>query len=236
MAVYLYCVLPADAPDPAVSGLDAAPVRALRASGLTAWLGDVPSTPRPELDRIRDHDRVIRSAMAAGITPVPIRFGQVLADDEAVRAHLAQRDYARELAHVADAVEFAIRVIDPEAVAEEAGARAKPPDAPSVAAGTGAVAADGAAYMRLLAERMHHSEGRRARALDAANGLDRALAQWVRDRRIEPSERPAGAAVAHLVQASAAHAYEARAKELSDDYRPLRLVVTGPWPPYSFVG
>lgn len=233
MGAYLYCVLPADAPEPGVAGLDGAPVRALRSSGVMVWLGDVPATPRPELDRIREHDRVIRSAMDAGVTPVPIRFGQVLADEDAVRAHLAGRDYTRELEHVADAVEFAIRVIDPDLPVELPPATAGgPPAAESAAAGP----SRGAAYMRLLAERMHESEGRRGRALDAAHALDRALAEWVRDRRIEPAEHPAGAAVAHLVQTTAANAYGTRVKELSDDYRPLRIVVTGPWPPYSFVG
>ena len=49
------------------------------------------------------------------------------------------------------------------------------------------------------------------------------------------SDAPAGALVAHLVQASGADAYLARARELSHGHPPLRIVVTGPWPPYSFV-
>lgn len=234
MGLYLYCVLPPDAPDPDLAGLDDVPVRALREAGITVWVGDAAHPPAPDIDRIRDHDRVIRSALERGFTPVPIRFGQVVHDDAALRSHLEERDYSADLERVRDTVEFGIRIVD----VEVAGAPEVPaPDAPAIVAPAQQKAtASGSAYMRALAEKIHAAEGRRARALDAAHGMDDALGAWVRERRIEPSEQPPGAAVAHLVQTSDAPAYGARARELSSGYRPLRIIVTGPWPPYSFVG
>ena len=224
MATYLYCVLPADAPDPSVTGIDAAPLRAIRAQGVCVWVADVTTAPKPDLERIRDHDRVIRAAMDTGHTPVPIRFGQVAGGDDDVLAHLAARDYRPDLERVAGCVEFGVRIVDPDA-------RDEPP-APAEAEGS---AGKGAAHMRMLAARMHALERTRARALDAARALDQQLGRMVRDSRVAPSERPAGAVVAHLVHGSAADTYVARARELSHAHPPLRIVVTGPWPPYSFV-
>ena len=236
MGVYLYCVLPADAPDPAVAGLDGARLRALRAEDVCVWIGDVDAAPHADLRRIRDHDRVIRSATEAGLSPVPIRFGQVLADDEALRRHLRERDYRPLLERLAGVVEFGIRIADP-APADRESSGSEPSDAGAASAGEvdGGGAGSGAAYLHAVAARLHAAESGRARALEAAHDLDRALAAWVRDSRIESAERPPGAAVAHLVQTDAADEYRARARELAAAHSPLHVIVTGPWPPYSFV-
>jgi hypothetical protein len=225
MATYLYCVLPADAPDPTGRGIDGAALRALRDAGVCVWVADVSTAPRPDLDHIREHDSVIRAAMDTGFTPVPIRFGQVAGSDDDVRSHLASRDYRPDLERIAGCVEFGIRVLDPDA-------RDPEPDAiDEERAGTG----PGAAHMKMLAARMQALQRTRARSLDVARELDGQLTRWARDTRIAPSDRPAGATVAHLVQAAAADTYVARARELSHGHPPLRIVVTGPWPPYSFV-
>ncbi len=229
MAAYLYCVLPDDAPDPTVSGIDDAQLHTVRAGGVCAWVAEVATAPQPDLERIRAHDRVVRAAMDAGFTPVPVRFGQVASNDDDVRAHLESRDYLPDLARVSGCVEFGIRVVDPDAPAGVAHAHA----------GTGAgreQTGSGAAYMRTLASRVHAAERSRARSLDAARALDEGLAEWVREARVEASERPPGALVAHLVQTSAADTYAERARALTRGHSPLRIVVTGPWPPYSFVG
>ena len=224
MGTWIYCVLPADAPEPGVTGIDGGTVRAIRAGGVTAWVSDVPSTPRPELQRIRAHDTVIRAAQDAGFTPVPIRWGQVTAGDDDVRAHLESRDYGADLERIAGCVEFGIRVLDPEAADSST-----PAETRAEAQGSGAT------YLRLIAERMHTLERTRARALEAARAIDAALVDRVRESRVEPTERPAGALVAHLVQTSAASEYADQAHTLAHAHPPLRVVVTGPWPPYSFV-
>ena len=224
MGTYLYCVLPADAPDPAITGIDGQALRAIRAEGVCVWVGDVNGTPQPGLDRIRQHDQVVRAAMAKGFTPVPIRFGQVPANDDALRAHLAGRDYRQDLERIAGCVEFGIRIVDPDVVDPDS---APPAEVPA--------AGSGAAYLRMLAARMHALEQTRARALEAARELDRQLGPLVRESRVAPTDRPPGAGVAHLVQTPSADTYAARAHELSHARPPLRIVVTGPWPPYSFV-
>ena len=222
----MYCVLPADAPDPAVPGIDGAPLRAIRAEGVSVWVADVKTAPRPDLDHIREHDLVIRAALESGHTPVPIRFGQVAGSDDDVAAHLASRDYRPDLERIAGCIEFGIRVLDPEAHDAEP---VQPLELEGAASGPGAT------HMKMLAARMQALERTRARSLDAARALDAELSRWVRETRIAPSDKPAGATVAHLVQTGAADTYVARARELSHVHPPLRIVVTGPWPPYSFV-
>lgn len=224
MGTWLYCILPSDAPDAAVTGVDGRPVRSIHAAGVSAWVSDVPAVPRPELQRIRAHDGVIRAAMDAGFTPVPIRWGQITAGDDEVRAHLESRDYRPDLERIAGCVEFGIRVLDPDA-----------PDAGSPADDREQAGGSGAAYLRLVAERIHALERTRARALETARAIDTELGDVARESRVEPTERPAGALVAHLVQASAAGTYAARAHAQALAHPPLRIVVTGPWPPYSFV-
>ena len=231
MGLYLYCVLPANAPEPDVAGLDAAPVHVVRAEGVSVWVGEVEATPRADLARIRAHDRVMRAALDAGVTPVPIRFGQVVADREALAQHLREHDYGPLLQRVAGALEFGIRILDPEAAAEPRGK----PEVPDPEGEAGAGAGRGAAYLRTLAARIHEGEARQARSLAAARDIDGRLAPWVRESHIEATEQPPGALVAHLVQTDGVVAYGAQARELADDHPPLRIIVTGPWPPYSFV-
>ena len=234
MGFYLYCVLPAGVPEPTVAGLDEVPVRALRGGhGVVVWAGEVESAPRADLARIRAHDRVIRAAMELGTTPVPIRFGQVVEDERALERHLLETDYRPLLERVAGTVEFGIRIVDPEAAPPGSVERSIPVS--EGASPSGSAPGSGAAYLKALAARLHEGEARQARSLDAAREIDTGLARWVRESRIEGTDQPAGALVAHLVQTDGAAAYDARARELGDRYPPLRIVVTGPWPPYSFV-
>lgn len=228
MGLYLYCVVGADAPAPAVPGIADAEVRAVRSAGVAVWVSELAAAPAPDVDALRRHNAVAASALRAGHTPVPIRFGQYLADEAALLAHLDDHDYRGALRRVIDAVEFGVRVVDPgDGDAPDPAAAPNAPDVP----GSG----PGAAWMRELARRVHASEASHERALDVAREIDRALADWVIERSIGPADHPPGAAVAHLVQLGSAEEYASRAGELAESFAPLRVVVTGPWPPYSFV-
>jgi hypothetical protein len=73
-----------------LTGIDGAPVRALNVDRLIAWVSDTQPRSRVQgavadsaLDGIREHDSVVESALATGVTPVPARFGQRFADDDA---------------------------------------------------------------------------------------------------------------------------------------------------------
>lgn len=93
MSTHLYCVLPhamRGSIPAGLSGLAGARVRALPVEGIVAWVSDVEGELRV-LDGVRAHDAVVEAALQTGTTPVPARFGQRFADDDACRSALSSR-------------------------------------------------------------------------------------------------------------------------------------------------
>lgn len=114
MPTYLYCVRSDPRGVPLeLTGLDGIPVRAIYATGLTAWVSDVADARvAPTVERVRAHDAVCAAALVAGETPLPIRFGQTFADDGAAASAIASRRPAlrERLARVAGCVELRVVV------------------------------------------------------------------------------------------------------------------------------
>jgi len=115
MTTHLYCVLPsyADAAVPAgLRGVEGGSVRALPVDGVVAWVSDVESEIPVSIDGVRAHDAVVEAALESGSTPVPARFGQRFADDDACRAALALRGESVEslLASMQGLVEMTILI------------------------------------------------------------------------------------------------------------------------------
>ena len=77
-------------------------MRAIDVSGLMAWVSDVAEKVTPTVDRVKAHDAVCAAALAAGETPLPIRFGQTFADDASVAQRLAARESVLRVATGAD--------------------------------------------------------------------------------------------------------------------------------------
>lgn len=94
MSTHLYCILPHErrgAIPAGLSGVEGGRVRALPVDGLVAWVSDVPREVPVSVDGVRAHDAVVEAALETGSTPVPARFGQRFADDDACRTALASR-------------------------------------------------------------------------------------------------------------------------------------------------
>lgn len=168
---------------------------------------------------------------------LPMRFGGVLADEEEVRAHLdAQRhEYRRALARVAGCAEMGVRVL------LEAEAAAPAPRAGEESGPAGG--ASGAAYLRARQRRYAAEEGRRRRAEDL---LQREILPLVaphcREHLVQtppsPSGAPAIGSFYFLVPRSEVPAFRAALASLlreSIQEGAQQLMISGPWPPYSFV-
>lgn len=222
--LYLYCLVRNDlAPPRELRGLDDGPVRLHRGSELAAWVSPADSVPEPTLDRIRRHDAVVEAALAAGETPLPSRFGQWLPTPGALDTVLAQRAaaFTAALEGVAGAVEYALRVIDPEL--PEPGAE-----------GAGDVTS-GTAYMRSLLAREEARRALDARGREIATRVRCEAGNTVRLERIEPLRSRHGlVSIVHLVERSGQAEYRAAVAAAQRKYADLRLLLTGPWPPYSF--
>ncbi len=225
MPVYLYCILASDvAVTPElVLGVDGATVRALDAGPLRAWVSDVgdrPLAPTPE--RVRAHDRVIRAAMAVE-TPLPARFGQVVAADEAVRDVIRERQprLTAALRTVRGAVEMTVRVL----LDAPLQAREERISAP----------ATGREYLDRIREAERVAEAAREGADFLHARIANTVATVVRAEVRAPSRSPPQSlTVAHLVARERVSEYRSALHALREEDPAMTLLISGPWPPYSF--
>jgi hypothetical protein len=139
---------------------------------------------------------------------LPVRYGTRVEDEAAVARVLGERrgELAEALERVRGSVELSVRVLEPEA--------AKEPETP----------ATGADYLRT---RMRHAE--------VANDVHAALEPFARVGK-RNAGRAAGELLraAYLVDRDAVERFVERVAELQRSKPQLRLLCTGPWPPYSF--
>lgn len=226
MILHLYCILPAGAGPPAgLAGIAGAPVETVQGSALATWVTRHGEAPAASPEALRAHHAVVAAAMTPAVTPVPLRFGQRAAGEDAVRRSVgADADrWSALLARFSGCGEYGVRV-------------APLPDQGSARDVRTPAAATGREYMETLARR--HSSVARWKAQAeriAADTLARA-GELVRDSRLDPPAGPgASFSLAHLVAWTSADAYHSVIERMGTELRGLRLTPTGPWPPYSFV-
>jgi hypothetical protein len=208
MPTHLYCLLPTTSDLVAPDG-----IRAIEpGDGVVAWVADAASArlSRDARDAARatvDHDRIIGTALARGVTPVPALLADPYDDDASAITDLASRiDAIRNTLHqVSGMVEMTsiISIMDAAPAADSSGR--------------------GRAYLEQLRSGPH-------RAGVIADRIDRGLAGIAG----EPRRRGDGGRVAlsHLIARGAVAEYRNVVLQLAGDG--YRLVVDGPRAPYSF--
>ena len=229
MAIYLYCLLRATRePPPRLVGIDGAPVRAVDLGGLGAWVSETAAPPLvASPDRARSHDRVVRAALERE-TPLPARFGQIVADEGTLVAMVASRRAAFEsaLEVVAGTVEMTVRVLVP--IGADGGA-----EGPMTASTKGPMS--GRDYLERVA-----AVQRRERNVLAEGGIVRdrvssAVRGLVRAESFTGATSGAGmATLSHLVPRENIEAYRSALLVLRDEDPTFAIMVSGPWAPYSF--
>jgi glycosyltransferase involved in cell wall biosynthesis len=217
--LYLYAISDTG-PSPEMSGLEDAPLRAIRQGDLVAVASEHDELRlRPEESAIWAHEAVVETLMEAG--PVlPMRLGSTAEGPDSVVALLRERavDFGHALEHVRGAVELGVRA----ALTREPAEVAAP-----VTAGAGS-GGSGADYMldRLNRKRAVDDAGARIRA---------ALGPLARDQTsIRSSHERMSLRTAFLVDRGGIDEFVQAAEQLEDERDDLTLVCTGPWPPYSF--
>ncbi|MFG3598623.1 GvpL/GvpF family gas vesicle protein [Micromonospora chersina] len=243
-AVWLHGVVAGTATPAGLPGIAGTPVRAVAAAGLVAVVSDAPLSEYGEaalrrnledlawLERAaRAHHAVVDALSRSGAV-VPARLATVHSDDDRVARVLVERhdELAGTLARLAGRAEWGVKGY----VVPGATPRVEEP-----AGGGGA----GAAYLRRRkAQLSAREEGQRA-AADAAAAVHAALAGYaVAARRHAPQDRRLSGAPtamvlngAYLVDRDRWDGFAALARELAEGHPEVRLELTGPWPPYSFV-
>lgn len=211
MSLLAYAVAEGDAAEIEGVGLEERPLIGIGHDGLALVVSEHES-PLPEAtaQTLWRYEDVVERLMDR--QPIlPARFGSVLADeDEAVSALRTRRnELRRRLTQVRGAVELGVRAT-----------WAQPPTHPQPGTGT--------EYLlgRLEVQR---------RAQRAANSLDPLLA-LARAHKVTVLPRPSVPVLAsYLVDRDRTHEFIELATQIGQtEFDDGELIVTGPWPPYSF--
>lgn len=208
-------------------GIDGAPVRAIDLSGLGAWVSDMgAATVVPSPERAREHDRVVRAALESQ-TPLPARFGQVLAGEDALRAALSERRDVLEAAleKVEGAVEMTVRMLVPV-----------PKSEPLEKAEVGRQGAEsGRGYLERIAALQREERNVLATAGIIRDRVNSAVGDLVRAQSFAGAVAGSSlATLSHLVPRERIDAYRRALQRLREEDPALTIMVSGPWAPYSF--
>lgn len=210
MSLVLYAIT--EAGEGGGSGLHGESLRTVSEGGLTAVVS-VHAGPRGTPDAAADlweYERVVERLMGARAI-LPMRFGTVLGDEQAVRGLIRERHaaLAAGLERVRGTVEVAVR----------AGWREPEPPA----------RADGPGTTYMLDRLALH---RRARELADRLSPLAEMAREIHTRFLARGNLPVLGA--YLVEREKVTEFTDSVRDLDERHADIELVCTGPWPPYSF--
>ena len=238
MAKYVYCFLDAGHALPLDGlrgvGAEEAALRAIRHEGLAAVVSDAPQGLRPKRRDLVAHETVLETLSAAG-TVVPMRFGTVAPDDDAVVAELTRgaSRYTELLTRLAGHVERNVKGAHLED-ALLADLLAGSPELRARNEALRAAGGGGQSDQMAFGEQMNLAvEQRRTR--DAAYVVAALRPLAMLDRHAPPI-KDCFVNVSFLVPSAAQDDFDAVVAQLRTavaGYAELR--VSGPLPPYSFV-
>ena len=190
--------------------------------GLGVWVCRS-ERPHAGVDAVRLHNSVVESAITETVTPVPLRFGQWVSDEAALRTALGEKAswYQERLSEFAGKLEFGLRVIDP--------------GVPGNARVSRAAGASGREYMQSLRDSIRLADRKRAGEAAVRTRIQEHMKDLVRaEREEEPRTPHAVLTLMHLVARIDFDEYRERAQELRQLLPDLRFLLSGPWAPYSF--
>ena len=205
-----------------------APLAAYSAEAVNARLSDLDWVG----ERAMEHERVIEHFAARG-TVVPMKLFTLFSSDaRAVADVKARRDLKHLLATLAGREEWGVRVsVDPVRLRTAAAARAKAPSGLS----------EGTSFLVQRQKEQRSVAAARAEARGRAEKVFAALEPLAADARRRAPADVEGATLlldaAFLVERARAGAFTAGVRDEAERSagEGLRVVLTGPWPPYNFL-
>lgn len=175
------------------------------------------------------HEKIVETLME-DYTVLPVRFGTVLSDEEAVLRVLASHydDFLADLHRVRGRVELGLRVLWDR---EE-----KSYQDPAPALESQGEEESGRAYIMARLADEHRRQAQREEADALALELHTPLAERVVESTYQVLVTPQFLLkAAYLVERDAVSAFQKRVEALDAAYPDLRFLCTGPWPAYSFI-
>ncbi|MFI9645254.1 GvpL/GvpF family gas vesicle protein [Streptomyces sp. NPDC052040] len=237
MTTYVYGIAAASHPSlpDGIGGVGdpARPVRVVTRGELAAIVSDAPEGLRPKRRDLLAHQSVLSEA-AAGGSVLPMRFGSVAADDEAVAGVLTERvdHYLERLDALGGKIEYNVKAShDQDAVLHRV--MAENPDIRALAeanrAAGGGSHEDRLRLGEMVAGAVQGREGQDASAVrDSLEPLAEAVS-------VGPDSTGWLANVSFLVDRDASASFLDAVEEVRKAHPHLDVRVNGPLPPYSFV-
>ncbi|MEU1071118.1 MULTISPECIES: GvpL/GvpF family gas vesicle protein [unclassified Streptomyces] len=208
------------------------PVRTVAEGELVALVSDAPEDLRPKRRDLMAHQSVLAEAGAGGAV-LPMRFGGVSPDDEAVRAALAEHGerYLERLKALEGRVEYNIKAAhDEEAVLHQVLSESAELRAMSEANRK----AGGGTYEQKLQLGERIAAAVQQRESRDATLLQQALEGAAEEQRPGPQSTGWLANLSFLVSRDRADEFVAAVESLRKEAPHLVVQVHGPLPPYSF--
>lgn len=227
MKLYLYCVLgDTDLLPDGVEGIMGKPLSVIRFGSLCVFTSEFDGETVPiTRENVLKHSTVINSVLER-TTPLPFRFGTIV-DDVRLQSFMDARHEAIEerLNLIQGYLEMSVKILwDPGVEEVEAGH-----------ANGGAEKGSGTAFLRNKQREFSVSDLRARRAGELSADLDTQVSLFAREKQVSlrPNEKLVLAA-SHLVKRGSILAYRGKLAEFGRERPDLRLLVSGPWAPYSF--
>lgn len=237
-ANYVYGVVGAGGPPPRSPGIGGADLRLVTGDGIAALVSDIdPDELTLGREAMTTHAQVLEEALMSG-TVLPMRFGIVLPDDDAVRGDLLQAhgdDLRAQLADLEGKVELRLRATYAEAQLMRE-VMAEDPEVARLSAATRNAPQDATYYARIeLGERVAAGVERRRQA-DAAAILAQLRPLALAVESGDPPHERVALAASFLVAQPTVPAFDKAVDEVGRAQAGrMTLKYTGPLPPYSFV-
>jgi hypothetical protein len=231
MSVYVYAIIPGDDERPLRwRGFGGQPLVRVSQGALTAVVSEVGPADEPGRDSesVLRHEALVEAIAARGAA-LPVRFHTVLPSAAAVARALAEHhdDLVADLRRLGGKIELGLIILwlrrAPEPSPETKD------QAPIRSPGSGTE------YMRARARELARTEARQADARQLAAELHRDLGSLALERRVRLGTGPVALRVDLLTEASAVPAVRRAVDRLRGRRGDVTAVLSGPWPPYSFV-
>lgn len=228
---YVYAVLGSGTALAAdLRGFGGAPLAAVRWLDLAAVVSHLGAAPQPVAEHILQHEAVVEGLRRLG-PALPMRFGTVLPDESAVHRGLADRYPALldDLRRLGDKVELGLTVLWDSPAGHDGGG-----ESADILLGT----RTGPGTRYLVDRLVEH----RQEVLVHAHGKQLAAEVHGRLVRLAAESRLAVLPTAqllfratYLLDPGRVEAFQQVFDTMRHGYQQLRFLLSGPWPPYSFV-
>ncbi|MDH6624584.1 hypothetical protein M2271_002388 [Streptomyces sp. LBL] len=237
MSTYVYGITAASHPSPPEGlggvGDPPRPVRILEVGELAAVVSEAPEGLRPKRKDLLAHQNVLSEAGADGCV-LPMRFGSVAPDDDAVTGVLAERadHYSERLRTLDGKVEYNVKVThDEEAVLHRV--MSENPQVRALAEANRQ--AGGGSYEQKLKLGEMVVAAVKAREGEDAAAVQQALERVTDAISVGPESTGWLANVSFLVERDQAAEFLNEVEQVRTSLPHLDVRVNGPLPPYSFV-